>query len=429
MNKNVCMYVWNHFTNDARVLRECRALSEEGFKVDLICIHDPTDENLPVYERKDENFNVYRVRRYPILLEILKESVIFLKRNKLMALLAAALWISLVYLFPLFVVCLTTIVFLMVKTKLKTVWIRGNIIFKMILHGYKKNYNFYHANDLNTLPQAYIASKFRFKKKKLIYDSHEVQTSRTGYKSPIYGKLEALLIKRIDEMIVENHTRAKYNEELYGLYPHVVHNYPFKQDKDKTVKVDLHNQLNIHEEEKILLYQGGIQEGRGLEKLICAMDLIKEGTLVFIGDGKIKPNLEKMVKEKALESRVRFLAKVPLSDLPKYTKNAYLGFQVLNNICFNHYSASSNKLFEYMMAGVPVIACDFPEIKKVVEGEKVGLCVDSHNYKSIANGVNKLLTDIELRNSLSQNTENAGKKYNWEVEKKNFLKVYQDVAI
>ena len=79
---------------------------------------------------------------------------------------------------------------------------------------------------------------------------------------------------------------------------------------------------------------------------------------------------------------MKFLPKVPVAELPKYTRNAYLGFQVLNNMNFNHYSASSNKLFEYMMAGVPVIACSFPEIQKVVETEKVGICVDSHDYKT-----------------------------------------------
>ena len=51
-----------------------------------------------------------------------------------------------------------------------------------------------------------------------------------------------------------------------------------------------------------------------------------------------------------LQDKVKFLSKVPLAELPKYTQNAYLGFQVLNNVCFNHYSASSNKLFEYMMS-------------------------------------------------------------------------------
>lgn len=65
-----------------------------------------------------------------------------------------------------------------------------------------------------------------------------------------------------------------------------------------------------------------------------------------------------------LEEKIRFIPKVPLAELPKYTKNGYIGFQVLNNVCFNHYSASSNKLFEYMMSQVPVVACNFPEIDR-----------------------------------------------------------------
>ena len=250
------------------------------------------------------------------------------------------------------------------------------------------------------MPQGYVCAKWRLNKKTLIYDSHEVQTSRTGYNSPIYGYMEKFFIKRIDSMIVENHTRAKYNEELYGIYPNVVHNYPFKQNNNTEEKVNLHEILNIPGDEKILLYQGGIQTGRGLDKLIQAAPKFKEGTLVFIGDGKIKPQLLKMVEDMGLQDKVKFLPKVPLAELPKYTRNAYLGFQVLNNVCFNHYSASSNKLFEYMMAGVPVVACDFPEIKRVVEGDRTGLCIDSHDPASIAQGVNYLLEQSEQYNEL-----------------------------
>ena len=66
----------------------------------------------------------------------------------------------------------------------------------MIHKGLRKNYDIYHSNDLNTLPQGYVCAKLRFNKKTLIYDSHEVQTSRTGYNSPIYGKMEKFFIKR-----------------------------------------------------------------------------------------------------------------------------------------------------------------------------------------------------------------------------------------
>ncbi|MED4588155.1 glycosyltransferase [Priestia flexa] len=429
MKKNVCMFVWNHFTNDARVLRECTALSEEGYAVDLICIHDPKLEGLKQFEEVNENFHVHRVQRYPSSLVILKSFYRFIMRNKLVLPFVFLAWAALAYLAPFIVVPLTIFALALLKTKLQVVWVRGSIILRMILKGFSKKYDVYHSNDLNTLPQGYICSKLRFKRKKLVYDSHEVQTSRTGYDSGFYPKMESFFIKRIDTMIVENHTRAKYNEDLYGFYPHVVYNYPFQPKKDVKKKADMHTLLNLQRDEKILLYQGGIQTGRGLENLVKAAPLFKEGVLVFIGDGRIKPTLEKMVEEMNLQHKVKFIPKVPLDELPHYTRNAYLGFQVLNNVCFNHYSASSNKLFEYIMSDVPVVACDFPEIKKVVETEHVGLCVDSHNHVEIAEAVNKLLENPTLRDQMSRNCRTAKFKYNWENEQVNFLKVYQTRAL
>ncbi|MDM5313211.1 glycosyltransferase [Peribacillus frigoritolerans] len=429
MRKNVCMFVWNHFTNDARVLRECTTLSEENYSVDLICIQDPKDSNLPLYEERNPNFRVHRVRRYPLLLDMMKMGFRLCVQKKQVGLLALALWLVVCYLFPIPVITLTILFVLFLKTKLQVVWVRGSIILNMIKKGMQKNYDIYHSNDLNTLPQGFICSKIRFKKRKLVYDSHEVQTSRTGYDSGIYGKMESFFIDKINAMIVENHTRAKYNEDLYGFYPNVVHNYPFKQDINENETLSIHKILGLPEGEKILLYQGGIQTGRGLDKLVQAAPLFNEGTLVFIGDGRIKPELERMVNEMDLNHKVKFLPKVNLSDLPNYTKNAYLGFQVLNNVCFNHFSASSNKLFEYIMSHVPVVACSFPEIKRVVEGEHVGLCVDSHDHVEIANAVNVLLENEILRNEMSENCKQAKLKYNWEVEKENLLTIYKRVEL
>lgn len=66
--KKVCMFVWNHFTNDARVLRECTALVEAGYEVDLICIHDWKQVDLPTWEQRPEGFTVTRVKnRIPSL--------------------------------------------------------------------------------------------------------------------------------------------------------------------------------------------------------------------------------------------------------------------------------------------------------------------------------------------------------------------------
>lgn len=425
MSKNVCMFVWNHFTNDARVLRECTALSENGYHVDLICIHDPKDPNLPMYEERNEHFHIYRVKRYPDSLLKLQRMYRKMKRKKSNLLVTILVGLIAFYFVPILTILVFLGMFAVLKTKVKGLVIKGSIILRMVAKGRNRKYDIYHSNDLNTLPQGVMSAKLRLKKRKLIYDSHEVQTDRTGYNPNTIKRVEKFLLRFIDQMIVENHTRAAFNEQLYGFYPEVLHNYPFLQSSHQhEEKVNLHEMLNLPEEEKILLYQGGIQVGRGLDKIVKAVPMIEEGTVVFIGDGKKKEELIQLVKELKIEDRVKFMPKVPVEDLPKYTKCAYLGFQVLNNICFNHYSASSNKLFEYMMAGVPVIACSFPEIQKVVETNDTGICVDSHDPKSIAAGVNKLVKDPTLREQLSKNSLNASGKYNWEEEKVYLLTIY-----
>ncbi|WP_260444231.1 glycosyltransferase [Listeria rocourtiae] len=418
MTTKVGMFVWNYFTNDARVLRECTALSEAGYKVDLIALHQA---GLPKAEQLNTNFHVYRLS---CLLPFSSHLSKFKKQKNLLVMLALIYIIACIY-WPLLLLLVLT--FCLFAKQIRTVVSRSVIFLRMVRAGCRQRYDIYHANDLNTLLQAVVCAKW-LGRSKLIYDSHEVQTSRTGYNSPIYGIMERFLLRFVDICIHENHTRAAYVEERYGFYPEVVHNYPFKQEKDTNLLLDLHHQLGIPNEEPILLYQGGIQSGRGLDRLIEAAPKIKLGTIVLIGDGRIKPELEKMVAERGLEKRVKFIGKVALDDLPSYTREAYLGFQLLNNTCFNHYSASSNKLFEYIMSGVPVIACDFPEISRVVKEYEVGITVNSHDPEAIAKAVNELVNDPEKRKNVHQNCFRAREMFNWEQEKLIFLTIYEIIV-
>lgn len=424
--KKVTMFVWNHFTNDARVNRECTTLADNGYDVNLIAINDPKNPAISAYEEISNTFKVHRVKRYPWLLQAYQD------HGKKFLLVVAGVQVviipSLFYIsFTLMAAYLLSLVVAagMIKFKKIRKWfINGAIITRMILKGYIQNADIYHANDLNTLPQAIVCSKLRLKPKPLIYDSHEVQSDRTGYNPKTIKRIESFMLKFVDQMIVENHTRAKYNEDIYGFYPKTLYNYSEKYNIEEKPQINLHKKIGINEDEKILLYQGGLQQGRGLELLIEAMDEIKEGHLLFIGGGKLTQPLKEQAEASKQAYRIHFLDKVPFQELPSYTREAYLGFQVLQNICFNHYSASSNKLFEYMMAHVPVISCDFPEIKKVVEETNTGLVVDSHNATEIANAVNQLVKDTSLRNQLSENTKQAKEIYNWNNEKSKLLEVY-----
>lgn len=426
MNKKVCMFVWNHFTNDARVLRECTALSEEGYEVDLIAIDDPNDKELQKNETRD-GFNIIRVDRYPRYLTAFKGLVIRLKYNKFYLIIAILLYLLMFIGMPNLGIICGILLLLLYYGKSRSILIKLGIIFQMIKYGMKKEYDIYHSNDLNTLPQGYICSKI-FRRKKLVYDSHEVQSSRTGYGKGMYY-LEKFFVNKVDVMIMTTNTRADYVSGLYKIKkPEVIHNYPFNTgDESIKNKYDLHSIVGIPKDKPILLYQGGIQQGRGLENIIKATPYFEDGTVVFIGDGKLKPTIKKMVKEEKLEDKVKFIDKVPVDELKYYTAGAYLGFQVLNNVCFNHYSALSNKLFEYIMSEIPVVACNFPEIKKVVKGEEVGICVDSHNYIEIADAVNEMLKDKSNYEKYKKNCKRAKEKYNWTNEKKKFTKIYGEL--
>ncbi|MDT3428864.1 glycosyltransferase involved in cell wall biosynthesis [Paenibacillus forsythiae] len=430
MKKKVCMFVWNHFTNDARVLRECSALAEAGYTVDLIAIHDHKNPTLPRREMRPEGFTVIRVKNelkgLSLLSGAVKRVTAIVKFNlftKLGVIIAAAAFIRYM---PFLAMLFFLLILLFFPRKLRTLYLRTYILMQMVVFGLAKHYDIVHSNDLNTMPQGFLCARL-FRRRVFIYDSHEVQTSRTGYNSRIYGIAERFFIKHIDVMIMENHTRAKYIEDLYGFYPRVVHNYPVTYKRAESHKVDLYEVLDIPRGEPILLYQGGIQTGRGLDKLILATPKFERGVVVLIGDGKLKPELMEMVKSMNLEDRVRFMPKVPVEELLNYTRNAYLGFQILNNVCFNHYSASSNKLFEYIMSSVPVVACSFPEIQKVVEQENIGVCVDSHNPESIAEAVNYLLNHPEDYQLKKANCSYAKAKYNWENEKKLFLEIHSQL--
>ncbi|TDM12394.1 glycosyltransferase [Macrococcus lamae] len=426
--KKVTMFVWNHFTNDARVNRECTALSER-YDVNLIAIDDPKDDSIKSFEEINENFKVTRVKRYPMIISCYQhdKTKFLITVGSVTTVIAATFlyynWILMIYLAS---VLLMSAALIKVRS-LRKRFVNLAIIVRMIKAGYSQNSDIYHSNDLNTLPQGIVCSKLRLKPRKLIYDSHEVQSSRTGYNPKKIKRIEKFLINFVDDMMVENHTRAAHNEEIYGFYPKTLYNYSELYDIEKKPVINLHQQLNLSADEKILLYQGGLQEGRGLELLIEAMDYIDEGTLVFIGGGKLERTLKNLAEESPQRDRIKFIPKVHFKMLPSYTREAYLGFQVLQNICYNHYSASSNKLFEYIMAHVPVVSCNFPEVAQVVNGEQIGLVVDSHNVHQIAKAANTLVKDENLQRKFSENCRQAKLKYNWEIEKTKLYDTYSQL--
>lgn len=377
------MFVWNTFTNDARVFKEAASLAENGHRVTVVCIQDPDDpESVPTSTLS--GFIVRRISPFPSG---------FGRKH----------------------ICLPA-------SGLPRSYMRLCVFLRMLRVGLAENADIYHSNDLNTLPQGWLCSKV-FKRRRLIYDSHEVQSSRMGY-GATRRLAERQLVKSVDRMLMTTDMRAEYTAKKLGIpKPTVIRNLPLLRDPDPA-KGDLRELLGIPTDEPILLYQGGIQSGRGLEQIIDAVPMIRRGMVVMMGDGKLRTQVEALIRERQLENRIRMAPRVPYADLLHYTQHAYLGFQVIQNTCFNHYSTISNKLLEYIMAGVPVIASDFPEVRKIVAAHGVGLLVEPHDATAIAKAANTLLNDTPLWYSMREQCSKARQVLNWEQEEQRFLLLY-----
>ncbi|KAA1042631.1 glycosyltransferase family 4 protein [Macrococcus equipercicus] len=383
--KNITMFLWNNFTNDARVTREGSALVDAGYHVTVIAKREENERELEKREQLPSGIQVYRKDKAEISVKALKASTLMKKHIP-----------------------------------------NALLMFKMIAAGYKIDTDVYHSHDLNTLIQGVVCAKLRPRKRTLVFDSHEVNTSRTNYSAGLVYKVEKFLLNFVDHTIVENETRATYHERLYGDRPMSLHNYSEYYDISEVPAAE----LAIPADKKILLYQGGLQQGRGLPLLIDAFkEADVDAVLLMVGDGKIRQQLEEQVRTLGISDKVIFTGRVPYELLRAYTKRAYIGFQILQNTNFNHYSASSNKLYEYMMAHVPVIGTNMPEIRRVIEAENIGLVISESDKNELTAAIRYVMTHPEKHAEWVLNNEHAKDIYNWEQEKAKLLNLYKTINV
>lgn len=302
-------------------------------------------------------------------------------------------------------------------------------LLKILGSALKQKPDIYHAFDLKTLPLAYIVS--RINKSKLIYDSRElyVESMRDEELPKFYKRImmsvERFLIRRVDGVIVVSDARADILVKRYGIKsPTVVFNCaPYKEYRRTTIIKDL---LNIKGDKRIVLYQGIISSGRGLENIVNASRYLDDVVVVLIGGGNQKGELIRKVKEEGLEEKVKFIDAVPYKDLLDYTMSADLGVHPIQNTCLNHYYCAPNKLFEYLMAGLPVAISNFPEMEMIVKNNGVGETFDPEDPGDIARVINNILNDEEEYNRRRRNALKLAKeRYNWEMESRKMLDVYE----
>lgn len=285
----------------------------------------------------------------------------------------------------------------------------------------------YHAHDLDALWPAAQAAQRR--DVPLIYDSHEFWTEQSSLvRRPLirafWAALERRLIRQVWRTIAVSGSIARALQERYHLdQVAVVRNLPLYQPP---VSSDcIRAELGIDPGRPILLYQGGFLTENGLAEQIEAIaGLEEEFAFVLIGDGPAEVALKAQVQRTGLEQKVYFIPRVPFGQLHTYTCAADLGLCLIKGAGKSFYYSMPNKLFEYLMAGLPVLASDFPEMRAVVEDSAAGEVVDPQDMAGIRDRLRALLKDEARRKTYSQAALAAARRYNWEQEAPKLVALY-----
>ena len=297
---------------------------------------------------------------------------------------------------------------------------------RLFFHLLKSDLDILVANDLDTLPANFLAS--RFKRKPLVFDSHEYFTEvpeligRPVVKS-IWTMLEKLLVPRVDAAYTVCDSIAEVYHDLYGIDFKVVRNLPVCSLIEHVATED----STTRDSPKIILYQGALNQGRGIEAAIRAMPYLEGVVLWIAGDGDITNQLKQMVAELKLDEKVRFLGRLPLDELSKITRQADLGISLEEDLGLNYRFALPNKLFDYIQAGVPVLVSNLPEMRHIVEHYQIGAIAETHQRKDLAEMLKSALFDQEKREIWKQNLPKAANELCWENEEAVLQEIYKSI--
>ncbi len=290
----------------------------------------------------------------------------------------------------------------------------------------------YHAHDLNTLVPAYWAA--RKTEAKAIYDSHELYRERnklvpeSAFYKWIKKTVEAFLVRRVNAVITVNNSIAEELSRLYNVpVPYVVMNCP--EYRLGTKNNILRGITRINGNRQIILYLGAITFNRGLEEAIEAIQKVDNGVLAVMGYGKPEyiSDLKERVSRLGVEEKVYFVPPVAPHEVVKYAASADIGLVPIQNACKSYYYCSPNKLFESMMAGLPVAASDFPELSRIIQETNCGRMFDSANPDDIAGVLNEMISNREATEKMGHNALQHAHKYSWEEESKKLISLYDNL--
>lgn len=289
----------------------------------------------------------------------------------------------------------------------------------------------YHARALSALPAMWVVTHLH-RRSFLVFDAPELFFERPFVMLPkLWRWMYSILINSVDLIFAANDFRAKIMYEEYGTpaLPTVIHNYPSYREVVESNKLQRFVEYSNRNWNFILLHQGGVRKDRAPEQLIKSLKYIDENAgLIFLGTVAevYKNKLEELAVSEGVEDRLLFHDPVSLEELPAYTSSATIGLAFYLNTSRNNYYCAPTKVYEYLMAGIPVVGSSFPGLQEELEKNGVGLTASPEEPNMIASVINTLLLDSELRAVMARKgIQLVRVAWNWESEKVLFSECYR----
>ena len=280
------------------------------------------------------------------------------------------------------------------------------------------------SNDLDTLLPSYLVSQLR--SNVLIYDTHEYYTGvpelldRPIIRS-FWVSLERWILPKIKFGLTVSDSVAQRYQKEYGINLTTIRNIPaISAQQNSTAATNYPLPLT-----PFIIYQGVLNKDRGLEELIIAMQWLENYSLVIIGKGDLEQSLKQLVNELNLSARIVFLGLLKPSELRMVTPKALVGVSIEKPSNPNYIMCLPNKLFDYIQAGIPVVAYPHPEIKNIIDTYECGTYIHSHDPQQMALQLKNIIASKSI-NEWKEASRKASLVLNWESEKEILMSWFEE---
>lgn len=310
------------------------------------------------------------------------------------------------------------------QTRLKCFFEKGKLFYleyniRLFFYLLRQNTDVVCSCDLDTILPGLL--KKRFHKTRLVYDAHEYFSEMEEVVARpmirwVWKKVEAVSVPKTDLCYTVSKSYADLFKKEYGKKFGVIRNVTSLDTSRKKEK-----------KEKYILYQGAVNHGRGLHSLIKSMPFI-DCQLVICGNGDVYEELKALVQTLGLKEKVNFIGYLEPAELKHYTINAYIGITLFTNQGMSNQYSLANRFFDYMHAGVPQLAMNYPEYRGFNEEFEVASLIDNVNEVAITSSLNHLLKNESHYERLRSNAFDARLKHNWQSDERKLESLYASLS-